>query len=67
MYIIDRFEGEWIVVEDKRKRTFHLPISLVPGNAKEGDVINISVTIDPDATRKLRAEVTELSRGIFKD
>lgn len=67
MYIIDRFEGEWVVIEAEHRKTFRLPVSLVPAKAKEGDVLKISVKIDFDTTEKLSAEVSKLTRSIFKD
>ena len=47
--IIDRFEGDYAVVETEDKIMVNLPKSLIPG-AKEGDVISIS--IDEEETKK---------------
>lgn len=41
MLIIDRFEGDFAVVEYKEGRTFNLPRSLLPPGAKEGDVLQL--------------------------
>lgn len=43
--IIDRFEGDYTVIE-YNNNTFNLPRSFLPNDAKEGDVLNISTTID---------------------
>ncbi|MFZ5648174.1 MAG: DUF3006 domain-containing protein [Bacillota bacterium] len=51
MLVIDRFEGEYALIEYK-KRIFHIPKSLIPKGAKEGDVIRIQITIDKDAKKK---------------
>jgi predicted RecA/RadA family phage recombinase len=48
MYIIDRIEGNWLVVE-AGKATFNLPKELAPA-AKEGDVVHIAVSVDQAAT-----------------
>lgn len=66
MYIIDRFEGDWAVVEYNRT-TFNLPRELVPPEAVEGDVISITVTVDVDATAKLKEGVKNLADKLFKD
>jgi len=67
MYIIDRFEGDWAIIEYKKRKTFNLPLSLIPPEAKEGDVIFISVKINADYTKKLRAKVNKIADSIFKD
>lgn len=51
MIVIDRFEGEYALIEMNR-RIFHIPKILIPKGAKEGDVISIQITIDKDATDK---------------
>ncbi len=66
MYIIDRFEGDWVVVEACRK-TFNLPRELVPPEAKEGDVIMIKISIDSGATAKIKREVRDLADRLFQD
>jgi hypothetical protein len=54
MLIIDRFEGDFAVVEYKEGRTFNLPRSLLPPGAKEGDILTLTMTIDNESaeTRK---------------
>lgn len=66
MLIIDRFEGDWAVIEFNQK-TFNLPKSLLPKEAKEGDVIAISVSIDRKATSKRERNIKELADRLFDD
>lgn len=66
MFIIDRFENDWAVIEHDGK-TFNLPRVLVPPEAAEGDVVVISVTIDAGATAGLKREVRALADELFKD
>lgn len=66
MFVIDRFEGDWVVVEADR-RTFKLPRELIPPEALEGDVIRLKVYIDPAATAKLKNKINSLARNLFKD
>lgn len=66
MFIIDRFEGDWVVVEFGRK-TFNLPKFLFPAGAKEGDVIEIEVSIDQKTTAFRKKSVNELADILFED
>ena len=66
MFIIDRFEEDWVVLEFDRK-TFQLPRQLVPPEAREGDVILIKVSVDVDATSKLKEEIDILANRLFKE
>ena len=66
MYIIDRFEGNWAVIEYERQ-TFNLPRKLLPPEALEGDVVAISISVDVKATATVKGDVTRLARQLFKD
>ena len=62
--IIDRFEGEYAVVELEEGEFVNLPKVLVP-SASEGDVINI--TIDKELTNKRKEKVINLMNNLFED
>jgi hypothetical protein len=49
MLVIDRFEGEYALIEMNR-RIFHIPKVLLPKGAKEGDLIKIQITVEEKAT-----------------
>lgn len=66
MYIIDRFEGSWAVIETDNKQMFNLPRELI-FNAKEGDVINITVNVDQAATSKRREKASKLLDNFFDE
>lgn len=66
MYIIDRFEGNWAVIEYDRK-TFNLPRQLLPPEALEGDVVTIAVSVDVKGTANVKEDITRLAHRIFKD
>lgn len=66
MYTIDRFEGNWAVIEYERQ-TFNLPRQLLPPEALEGDVVTISVSIDVKSTSAAKDDITQLARRLFKD
>ena len=53
MLVIDRFEGEYALIEMKKK-IFHIPKILLPKGAEKGSVIQIQITVDKEATEKLK-------------
>ncbi len=59
--IIDRFEGDYAVVELENGEFADMPKVFVP-NAKEGDIVTITVSEDKD--RKKRIE--DLANELFK-
>lgn len=66
LLIIDRFEGDWAVVEYEGK-TFNLPRSLLPKEAREGSVIRIRIAVDEVATRERERIVSRLADELFKE
>ncbi|MGB9804516.1 DUF3006 domain-containing protein [Desulfofundulus sp.] len=66
MLIIDRFEGDWAVIEFGRK-TFNIPKVLIPPGAREGDVINIYITLDRESTGTRAETVKRLAEELFED
>lgn len=60
--IIDRFEGDYAVVETDVKQLIHLPRALVPADAKEGDTLEIT-KIETDRKEK----VENLMNSLFED
>jgi len=66
MLVIDRFEGEYALIEINR-RIFHIPKVLLPKEAKEGDVITIQIAVDEEATKKQKQSIDKLADELFKD
>lgn len=64
--IIDRFEGDLVVVEYAVGKTFILPRVLLPPEAKEGDVLDMVVTINDERTEGLREDVKRLVDDLFE-
>ena len=65
MFIIDRFEGNMAVIE-YNGRTFDLPKNLLPKEAKEGDVLKISIEVDREETEKRRKRIKNLMNELFE-
>ena len=62
---IDRFEGEYAVVEIDDGSFANLPLALVPTGADEGSVI--SITLDTAAAESRRKEVGRLMDKLFEE
>lgn len=62
--IIDRFEGEYAIVEIEIGKFVNIPKILLP-NAKEGDVVKIE--IDKSETELQRKKIENLMERVFKD
>ncbi|MEW6546492.1 MAG: DUF3006 domain-containing protein [Bacillota bacterium] len=59
LLVVDRFEGEWVVLEWKG-RTFSVPRGLLPEGAREGDCLRWHLEVDGEATAARRRQVRNL-------
>lgn len=64
-FIIDRFEEDWAVLEYDDE-TYNFPRALLPDNAKEGDVLKISLEIDQEETEKRKEAIRKLEDELFE-
>lgn len=60
VFIIDRFEGSWAVLEASDGTIFNFPRSFLPAEAREGDVLVFDIAVDREATEKRKKEVKDL-------
>lgn len=44
VWIVDRFEGEYAVVERALHETLNVPRALLPAGAREGDALRVTVS-----------------------
>lgn len=63
--IIDRFEGEFAAVELENGQMISCPKAMLPDNAKEGSILNI--TVDNEAMEKKLQENTARMNRLFRD
>lgn len=63
--IIDRFEGEFAVVELENKSFVNMPRQLVPEGAGEGAVLLIGIKAEETQERQKRIE--DLQNSLWKD
>ncbi|MBO2537760.1 DUF3006 domain-containing protein [Rummeliibacillus suwonensis] len=67
--IIDRFEGDFAIIEIG-DHTIDIPKSKLPINVNVGDQVMIdgkTITLDPEGTKKLRAEIDALADDLFEE
>jgi len=67
VFIIDRFEGDWAIIETENRHTFNMPRSSLPLGLKEGDVINIQVSIDLVATKERTEKSKRMVENLFDE
>ena len=60
MLIIEHFDGKWAVVEYSNT-SFNLPKELLPEGTREGDAINVSVTLNSETTTEYEEDIDLLS------
>lgn len=64
--IIDRFEGEFAIIELSNKKIINVPRSLIPEEAKEGDCLKIRFEIDKDKTSERNELISKLMLELFE-
>ncbi len=64
MFIIDRFEGKWAVIE-YGDVTFNMPREVLPEGAKEGDVLSINIEVDKKTTEEQSGKIDKLIDDLF--
>jgi len=66
--IIDRFEGNWVICETENKNMINIERSILPSEAKEGDVIiktSEGYKIDKDETNRRKMRVNKLMDDLW--
>jgi hypothetical protein len=67
---IDRFEGEFAILEWEGRNIENIAKELLPSTAKEGDVIefeNGGYKVNLAETMKRKKELKQLSEGLWED
>ncbi|MCF6095998.1 DUF3006 domain-containing protein [Thermovorax subterraneus] len=66
--ILDRFEGDFAVIETFEGRTMNIKKRFLPENAREGDVIDLDdLSIDEPLTRRRKEKIQKLAERLFED
>jgi len=58
---IDRIEGNTAILisQDDEAMRFSLPVSLLPPDAKEGDILTIGIERDKTATKEVKERLSD--------
>jgi hypothetical protein len=67
---IDRFEGEFAILEWEGRNIENIAKELLPSTAKEGDIIefeNDGYKVNLAETMKRKKELKQLSEGLWED
>ncbi|MDN5330834.1 MAG: hypothetical protein PWP45_59 [Tepidanaerobacteraceae bacterium] len=66
--ILDRFEGDFAVIETFDGMTMNIKKRFLPENAREGDVIDLDdLSIDEPLTRQRKEKIRKLAERLFED
>ena len=65
MIIIDRFEGEIVVVEYEEK-FYNIPRTWLPVGAKEGDLVAVTIAVDEEVTARRREDMERQVKDLFE-
>ena len=61
-YVIDRIENGWAALEDENAVVFNVPVSWLPPQAREGDVVKASTEELAFGTRTMRFTLDPAAR-----
>jgi len=66
--VIDRFEGELVVVllGEKGEFKLNIPLSFLPEGSKEGDILKISIELDIEATQETKQRISGIMDKLKK-
>lgn len=69
-YVIDRIEGEYVVLEGLEGIIFNIEKKYIAGEAKEGDILyekDNLYYIDNEATKLRKEEIDKLVKGLWEE
>jgi hypothetical protein len=69
-FVIDRYEGEYAILEDKYGRTYDVPFEKLPAGTLEGDILNENqgrYVVDDEATAKKREKLRRIRNALAKN
>ena len=70
-FIVDRIEGNSIVLEDEKQGIILIDINLFDTKPSEGDVVveidDNSFKVNEDATKERKSNITALMKGMWEE
>lgn len=64
-FSIDRFEGEFAVIELENQKIISIPKAILPKESKEGDIL--AITIQQEETIARKKELSRLASSLFEE
>lgn len=64
--VIDRFEGKYAVVE-YQGNMLNLPRAFLPEDIREGEVLDIVITVDREKTEERKESAEKLMNTVWQD
>ena len=65
MLIVDQIIAQWAIVE-WQEQMIKLPLALLPSTIKEGDVLEINISINQDATTERRKSLENRLNNLWQ-
>lgn len=66
--VIDRFEGEFAVIEAEDEKILNIKRNLLPEDAREGDVIDLkTLIVDKKETFRRKEYIRKLADKLFQE
>jgi hypothetical protein len=63
-WVVDQIEENSVCIEVDGVGNFHVPRSLLPHGAKDGDILRVTIEIDVAATKKaMEASAEQVKKG----
>lgn len=70
-FIVDRIEGNYIVLEDEKQGIILIDINLFDTKPSEGDVVveidDNSFKVNEDATKERKSNINALMKGMWEE
>lgn len=66
--VLDRIEGNFaifLVDIDEKEQVVKFPLALLPSNAKEGDIMSLTIDIDHNKTFEKKQEVENILSNLL--
>ncbi|MDV4151489.1 DUF3006 domain-containing protein [Clostridium sp. AL.422] len=69
-YVVDRIEGNYVILEDNEGKIFNAEKKYINGIAKEGDILykkDNLYYIDNEASKQRKEEIDQLMKGLWEE
>lgn len=62
--VVDRLAGDLAILAEENERLTAVPREWLPADVREGDVVQVRITLAAERTEELRREAEELARQV---